>query len=86
MGYDNDECVWCYMNGGGNNSDCDTHIVCLVCMNEMTEDGGCSSRFTSGLKSFLESGVGKCHLCNRECCVWFEAPLCSEHTDEDIYQ
>ena len=82
MGYGDDECVWCYMNGGGNNSDCGTCSVCLVCMNEMTEDG-CPYRFLSALRSFLESGDGKCAICRRECCVWFEAPLCEEHTHSD---
>jgi hypothetical protein len=85
MGYDNDECVFCYCNGGGNESDCSKNIICLTCMEEIVDDWT-TYRLKAGLKEFLNISDTPeiCRMCNKDAYLYFEAPICEEHLKYDF--
>lgn len=84
MGYDDDECVFCYCNKGGNNSDCSENTICLGCMDVIVGDWA-TYRLKDGLKNFLSvSNTPEiCRMCNKDVYIYFEAPICEKHLKYD---
>lgn len=84
MGYDNDECVYCYALDSGNNPNCSEHFVCAVCADRLIQMGGSTARFKWGWVEFLKDGDlseegAVCHLCLRTRHMLFRAPCCNVH-------
>ena len=84
MGYDDDECVYCYQTDGGNNTDCSVRYVCAVCADRLIQMDGSTMRYKRGWVTFLEEGIctGEgdiCHLCNKTRHMLFRAPCCDDH-------
>lgn len=66
MGYDPDECLDCYVSGGGNNpcSNEGSHVeTCLTCIDELC--GSTTSRVTYALTKFDWDPNGRCTNCNK---------------------
>jgi hypothetical protein len=74
MGYDTNECLACYCQGGGNNYTDDTRLVCLTCLDPILQ--GARGRVYCYFKDFAIS-TGKCELCSKETNFGFVVPICS---------
>ncbi len=83
MGYDDDECIYCYSQEGGNNP-CEGNNVCGICVDLLLKDRDYSSRFYNGFVTHLGDNYGtgsstKCHLCCRTRHLIFNSPCCDSH-------
>ena len=83
MGYDDDECLWCYLGGGGNNPvghdyNC-RHPVCLKCIADIYgEDTSASYRVIRPFGNTFDGCHSDCILCERKETFCFNVTLCKE--------
>ena len=75
MGYDDGECVFCYLRGNGNNCTDNRNIICGQCIEE------CGSKLSSGrviasLRDNMEYGISKCDKCVQKKIVCFNISVC----------
>lgn len=64
MGYDEDECLFCYGNGNGNNITFDelAYTLCFSCIFDNISN--VSARVTDSLNKQLLSTIYTCNMCN----------------------
>uniref|UniRef100_A0A6C0JQX9 Uncharacterized protein n=1 Tax=viral metagenome TaxID=1070528 RepID=A0A6C0JQX9_9ZZZZ len=73
MGYDYDECICCYMTGGGNRGGT-IRPVCAICI-EGWSDCGSSGRVVNECMQHRSYAM-KCSVCRNERMFMFEVGLC----------
>lgn len=73
MGYDYDECICCYMNGGGNNGGT-IRPVCVICI-EGWSKCGISGRVVHECTQH-PSYANRCSVCHTDRMFMFEVGLC----------
>ena len=73
MNYNNGECVFCYMDGNGNNRTNHVIDVCMACFLVCFGDksGDTSSHLLQVLKSHLFGDRTACHFCGKNIAIGF---------------
>lgn len=96
MGYDEDECVVCYLEGNGNNHCQNKQIVCASCLDRLCQH---TSQGTKRVRSVLtrqlvindeeeieeiEEIENFCYLCNCKCVIRFYTSVCEKDHNHDL--
>lgn len=82
MGYDSDECLICYCDGGFNNPIKERHNICAKCFKEECPNG---LRGRANLASYVQIGKNiTCSFCNEKGVCLYQVSICSGH--RTLYQ
>lgn len=86
MGYSCNECIFCYINGKGNNPVRSYYNVCMTCF-EKTLDPNVQGRSRSAIHNFDIFFDNICEVCITKKRALISAPACEsclyvDHTDE----
>ncbi len=73
MGYDYDDCVFCYAYS------CDKFGVCSICIEQHNQNNTMKS--LGGITQNLVHGGDTCKACGEDRLFVFEVGCCSEHVD-----
>jgi hypothetical protein len=85
MGYDDDECLFCYVVHDSNNGGQDRRGVCFGCLDRMTSDGRFTERCSVAFRESLICIDFHCPLCGEEKNGGIEVPLC-DHQHDGVYE
>lgn len=75
MGYDSDECIFCYTNGFGNASCDEYESVCFKCI-EKHIGTNFTSRVKDAFKTFELENDWTCSICNCRGNILYKLPVC----------
>jgi hypothetical protein len=79
MGYDDDECLYCYVLDKDNCEAKGKKGVCFRCLDRMTEEGSLSDRCRAAFENSRVCINFVCHLCGERKNGGIEIPLCRAH-------
>lgn len=81
MGYDDDECMFCYCVYGCNTiPEDDTHYdVCLKCLSYVTQGDSTSGRVIGALQNNRWTCNSHCGYCDKKSMITIEIALCKHH-------
>ncbi len=69
MGYDDDECLVCYLIGDGNNPSSGSATLCLGCLQKLSKNGRATGRVTAALRENYDGlTIGsRCIVVDKRC-------------------
>lgn len=81
MGYDDDECMFCYCKYSCNTiPEDDTHYdVCLKCLSYVTQGDSTSGRVIGALQNNRWTCNSHCDYCDKKSMITIEIALCKHH-------
>jgi len=85
MGYDDGECVYCYLTGRGNNPTICERFVCSVCIERLATKAGSLPRRVAvvlGARTTTGGTTQKCFLCAHERYYGSDVSVCDDKSDD----
>lgn len=81
MGYDTNECLFCYTSGGGNEPTEDCIDICFTCLEEHI-GSRITGRVLQIFEEYIVSSKILCEVCQKEKKLVCNVRCCNEHFKE----